>query len=98
MAAVSDGNDKSLEEVDYDLQRHLKGVNTRKPDLSTLAQKGDEKVKLRSLFVLIMLNIIKTSSNQRLGECVRPKMESQVVAKEQGCWQTMPFNMPQMER
>ena len=36
--------------------------------------------------------------NQRLGECVRPKMESQVVAKEQGCWQTMPFNMPQMER
>ena len=40
----------------------------------------------------------KTSSNQRLGECVRPKMESGVVAKEQGCWQTMPFNMPQMER
>ena len=39
-----------------------------------------------------------TSSNQRLGECVRPKMESQVVAKEQGCWQTMQFNMPQMER
>ena len=39
-----------------------------------------------------------TSSNQRLGECVRPKMECQVVAKEQGCWQTMPFNMPQMER
>ena len=37
-----------------------------------------------------------TSSNQRLGECVRPKMESQVVAKEQGCWQTMQFNMPQM--
>ena len=23
-------------------------------------------------------------------------MESQVVAKEQGCWQSMPFNMPQM--
>lgn len=44
MAAVSDGNDKSLEDVDYDLQRHLKGVNTRTPDLSTLAQKGDEKV------------------------------------------------------
>ena len=39
-----------------------------------------------------------TSSNQRLGECVRPKMESQVVAKKQGCWQTMQFNMPQMER
>ena len=39
-----------------------------------------------------------TSSNQRLGECVRPKMESQVVAKEQGCWQTMPFNKPQMVR
>lgn len=53
MAAVSDGNDKLLEDVDYDLQRHLKGVNTRTPDLSTLAQKGDEKVKLRRLFVLI---------------------------------------------
>ena len=47
MAAVSDGNDKSFKEgVDYDLQRHLKGVNTRTPDLSTLAQKGDEKVML----------------------------------------------------
>ena len=23
-------------------------------------------------------------------------MESQVVAKQQGCWQTMQFNMPQM--
>ena len=43
MAAVSDGNE---EDVDYDLQRHLKGVNTRTPDLSTLAQKGDEKVML----------------------------------------------------
>lgn len=47
MAAVSDGNEKSLEDVDYDLQRNLKGVNTRTPDLSTLAQKGDEKVRLR---------------------------------------------------
>ena len=46
MAAVSDGNGKSLEDVDYDLQRYLKGVNTRTPDLSTLAQKGDEKVML----------------------------------------------------
>ena len=46
----------------------------------------------------VSLNIDKTSSNQRLGECVRPKMESQVVAKKQGCWQTMQFNMPQMER
>ncbi|KAJ7365212.1 hypothetical protein OS493_007864 [Desmophyllum pertusum] len=44
MAAVSDGNGKSLEDVDYDLQRNLKGVNTRTPDLSTLAQKGDEKL------------------------------------------------------
>ena len=44
MAAASDGNDKSLEDVDYDLQRHLKGVNTQTPELSTLAQKGDEKV------------------------------------------------------
>jgi len=47
MAAVSDGNGKSLQEVDYDLQRHLTGVNTRTPDLSTLAQKGDEKVRMR---------------------------------------------------
>jgi len=46
MAAVSDGNDKWLEDVDYDLQRHLKGVNTQTPELSTLAQKGDEKVML----------------------------------------------------
>ena len=46
----------------------------------------------------LMSEYCKTSSNQRLGECVRPKMESQVVTKEQGCWQTMPFNMPQMER
>lgn len=46
MAAVSDGNKKSLEEVDYDLQRHLAGVNTRTPDLSTLAQKGNEKVRI----------------------------------------------------
>ena len=47
---------------------------------------------------IYILNIYLTSSNQRLGECVRPKMESQVVAKEQGCWQTMPFNKPQMVR
>ncbi|PFX30451.1 protein phosphatase 1 regulatory subunit 16A-like [Stylophora pistillata] len=44
MAAVSDGSGKSLEEVDCDLKRHLTGVNTRTPDLSTLAQKGDEKL------------------------------------------------------
>lgn len=48
MAAVSDGNDKSFENVDYDLQKHLKRVNTQTPDLSTLAQKGDEKVKIRN--------------------------------------------------
>ena len=49
-------------------------------------------------YFYICNNIFTTSSNQRLGECVRPKMESQVVAKEQGCWQTMPFNKPQMVR
>ena len=53
-----------------------------------------ERIKY-NLFLSFMLY---TSSNQRLGECVRPKMESQVVAKEQGCWQTMPFNKPQMVR
>ena len=46
MAAVSDGSEKPLEDcIDYDLQKHLKGLNTATPDLSTLAQKGDEKVR-----------------------------------------------------
>lgn len=46
MAAVSDGGEKTLgASVDYDLQKHLKGLNTATPDLSTLAQKGDEKVR-----------------------------------------------------
>ena len=46
MAAVSDGGEKpSGTSVDYDLQKHLKGLNTATPDLSTLAQKGDEKVR-----------------------------------------------------
>lgn len=46
MAAVSDGGEKPLgASVDYDLQKHLKGLNTASPDLSTLAQKGDEKVR-----------------------------------------------------
>ena len=40
----------------------------------------------------------KTSSNQRLGECVRSKMDSQSVAKEHDRRHTMLFNMPQMER
>lgn len=45
MAAVSDGSGKpSGDFVDYELQRQLKGLNTATPDLSTLAQKGDEKV------------------------------------------------------
>ena len=52
----------------------------------------------KELLLICLLLILLTSSNQRLGECVRPKMESQVVAKEQGCWQTMPFNKPQMVR
>ena len=38
-----------------------------------------------------------TSSNQRLGECVRSKMDSQSVAKEHDRRHTMLFNMPQME-
>ena len=38
MAAVSDGGEKALgTSVDYDLQKHLKGLNTATPDLSTLA-------------------------------------------------------------
>ena len=46
MAAVSGGGEKPLgTSVDYDLQKHLKGLNTATPDLSTLAQKGDEKVR-----------------------------------------------------
>lgn len=46
MAAVSDGSKKPLADcIDYDLQRQLKGLNTAAPDLSTLAQKGDEKVR-----------------------------------------------------
>jgi len=45
MAAVSDGGDKPLEDcIDYDLQRQLKGLNTATPEISTLAQKGDEKL------------------------------------------------------
>ena len=53
--------------------------------------------ELKSNLICFLITT-KTSSNQRLGECVRPKMESQVVAKEQGCWQTMQFNMPEMEQ
>ena len=50
MAAVSDGNDAPLESyIDYDLQRHLVQVNTKTAKLSTLAQKGDEKVGSRRL-------------------------------------------------
>ena len=46
MAAVSDGSEKpSADCIDYDLQKQLKGLNTATPDLSTLAQKGDEKVR-----------------------------------------------------
>ena len=39
-----------------------------------------------------------SSSNQRLGECVRSKMDSQSVAKEHDHRHTMLFNMPQMKR
>lgn len=62
MAAVSDGNDKSLEDVDYDLQRHLKGVNTRTPDLSTLAQKGDEKVMQVSFLDELLARVLFSTS------------------------------------
>ena len=44
------------------------------------------------------INFIYTSGNQRLGECVRSKMDSQSVAKEHDRRHTMLFNMPQMER
>ena len=39
-----------------------------------------------------------TSSNQRLGEYVRSKMDSQSVTKEHDRRHTMLFNMPQMDR
>ena len=46
MAAVSDGSEEpSADCIDYDLQKQLKGLNAATPDLSTLAQKGDEKVR-----------------------------------------------------
>ena len=44
MAAVSDGRGDLGDFIDYELQRQLKGLNTTAPDLSTLAQKGDDKV------------------------------------------------------
>ena len=53
MAAVSDGSGKTSGDfVDYELQRQLKGLNTATPDLSTLAQKGDEKVIRKPSFVI----------------------------------------------
>lgn len=67
MAAASDGNDKSLEDVDYDLQRHLKGVNTQTPDLSTLAQKGDEKLVEQFL-----------TEDVQIGGGVNEKLQSQL--------------------
>ena len=52
--------------------------------------------------MLLMLskkeNIFINTSNQRLGECDRSKMDSQSVAKEHDRRHTMLFNMPQMER
>lgn len=44
MAAVSDGRGDLGDFIDYELQRQLKGLNTTAPDLSTLAQKGDDKL------------------------------------------------------
>ena len=41
---------------------------------------------------------LPSSSNQRLGEYVRSKMDSQSVAKEHDRRHTMLFNMPQMVR
>ena len=47
--------------------------------------------------ILAFLKNIFTSSNQRLGECVRSKMDSQSVA-EHDRRHTMLFNMPEIER
>ena len=58
----------------------------------------DLKIKVYYREIKVLFLNIKTSSNQRLGECVRSEMDSQSVAKEQDCRHTMLLNMPQMER
>lgn len=49
MAAVSDerGCNFFPDEIDFELRTKLKGVDTKTPNLSTLAQKGDEKVIMK---------------------------------------------------
>ena len=72
---------KIVPAVDTKYNKHL---FARTPEI-----RGWQKIlDFRFMMTLLYFN---TSSNQRLGECVRPKMESRVVAKEQGCWQTMPL-------
>ncbi|XP_074623564.1 uncharacterized protein LOC141881668 [Acropora palmata] len=46
MAAVSNerGGNFFPDEIDFELRKKLKGVDTKTPNLSTLAQKGDEKL------------------------------------------------------
>ena len=49
MAAVSDGKGAKFfpDKIDFELRTKLKGVDTKTSNLSTLAQKGDEKVIMR---------------------------------------------------
>ena len=54
MAAVSDerGGTFFPDEIDFELRKKLKGVDTKTPNLSTLAQKGDEKVIMKLTEIL----------------------------------------------
>ena len=40
------------DEIDFELRKKLKGVDTKTPNLSTLAQKGDEKVIMKLTEIL----------------------------------------------
>ena len=48
-----------------------------------------------ALYIVDSLILVGSSSNGRLGECVRPKMDSRAVAKEPDLRHTMPFNTSQ---
>ena len=54
MAAVSNerGGNFFPDEIDFELRKKLKGVDTKTPNLSTLAQKGDEKVIMKLTEIL----------------------------------------------
>ena len=54
MAAVFNerGGNFFPDEIDFELRKKLKGVDTKTPNLSTLAQKGDEKVIMKLTEIL----------------------------------------------